>query len=207
MHINKLSFQNLRGLELIALDPSKSLNFIVGPNNAGKTTILESIYLLSCSKTFRGTHLDKMIQNGKNCFKIVSKISDNNLNDSICIEKSLKSPKISTINNNKVSTKECLCKLPVISLCFGVENLFNFVLILLLTVFDLLMKFQVKDKVKLIAPVSYLKTSDNMPMLRPPDLVAIEEIGEILSIKSLDVVEVKFRRGSFLIDIEKIEKI
>ena len=69
------------------------------------------------------------------------------------------------------------------------------------------MKFQVKDKVKLIMPVSYLKTSDNMPMLRPPDLVAIDEIGEIKSIKSLDTVEVKFRRGSFLIDIEKIEKI
>ena len=34
----------------------------------------------------------------------------------------------------------------------------------------------------MIAPVSYLKTSDNMPMLRPPDLVAIDEIGEILSI-------------------------
>ncbi len=70
----------------------------------------------------------------------------------------------------------------------------------------LLMKFNIKDKVKLIAPVSYLKTSDNMPMLRPPDLVAIDEIGEILSIKSPDTVEVKFRRGSFLIDIEKIEK-
>ena len=70
------------------------------------------------------------------------------------------------------------------------------------------MKFEINDKVKLIAPVSYLKTSDNMPMLRPPDLVAIDEIGEILSIKSPDtVVEVKFRRGSFLIDIEKIEKI
>ena len=63
------------------------------------------------------------------------------------------------------------------------------------------MKFAIKDKVKLIAPVSYLKTSDNMPMLRPPDLVAIDEIGEILSIKSLDTVEVKFRRGWFLIDI------
>ena len=68
------------------------------------------------------------------------------------------------------------------------------------------MKFEVKDKVKLIAPVSYLKTSDNMPTLRPPDLVAIDEIGEILSIKSPDTVEVKFRRGSFLIDIDKIEK-
>ncbi|MBO6970568.1 MAG: DUF3148 domain-containing protein [Prochlorococcus marinus CUG1431] len=69
------------------------------------------------------------------------------------------------------------------------------------------MKFEIKDKVKLIAPVSFLKTSDNMPMLRPPDLVAIDEIGEILSIKSPDTVEVKFRRGSFLIDIDKIEKL
>ena len=83
----------------------------------------------------------------------------------------------------------------------------NFMLILLLSVFDLLMKFEIKDKVKLIAPVSFLKTSDNMPMLRPPDLVAIDEIGEVLSIKSLDIVEVKFRRGSFLIDNDKLEKI
>jgi len=83
----------------------------------------------------------------------------------------------------------------------------NFMLKLLYNVSNLLMKFEINDKVKLIAPVSYLKTSDNMPMLRPPDLVAIDEIGEILSIKSPDTVEVKFRRGSFLIDIEKIEKI
>ena len=69
------------------------------------------------------------------------------------------------------------------------------------------MNFEIKDKVKLIVPVSYLKTSENMPMLRPPDLVAIEEIGEILSIKSPNTVEVKFRRGSFLIDVDKIEKI
>ena len=69
------------------------------------------------------------------------------------------------------------------------------------------MKFEIKDKVKLIVPVSYLKTSDNMPMLRPPDLVAIDEIGLILSIKSPDIVEVKFRRGCFLIEIDKIEKI
>tara|TARA_B100002051_G_C16614641_1_gene574996 strand:+ start:358 stop:567 length:210 start_codon:yes stop_codon:yes gene_type:complete len=69
------------------------------------------------------------------------------------------------------------------------------------------MKFEIKDKVKLITPVSYLKTSDNMPMLRPPDLVAIDEVGEIISIKSPDTVEVKFRRGSFLIDINKIERI
>jgi len=69
------------------------------------------------------------------------------------------------------------------------------------------MNFEIKDKVKLIAPVSYLKTSDNMPMLRPPDLVAIDEIGQIISIKSPNIVEVKFRRGSFLIEIDNIEKV
>ena len=76
-----------------------------------------------------------------------------------------------------------------------------------MNVLNLLMNFAIKDKVKLIMPVSYLKTSGNMPMLRPPDLVAIDEIGEILSIRSPDTVEVKFRRGSFLIDIDKIKKI
>ena len=69
------------------------------------------------------------------------------------------------------------------------------------------MEFEIQDKVKLIAPVSYLKTSDNMPMLRPPDLVAIDEVGVVLSIKSPDIVEVKFRRGAFLIEINKIAEI
>lgn len=69
------------------------------------------------------------------------------------------------------------------------------------------MKFNLNQKVRLIIPLPYLKTSDIMPMLRPPDLVAIDEIGEITSIKSPETVEVKFRRGSFLIDVDKLEEI
>ena len=69
------------------------------------------------------------------------------------------------------------------------------------------MNFKINQKVKLIAPLPFLKTSENMPMLRPPDLVAIDEIGEILSLKSPETVEVKFRRGKFLIDIDKLEKV
>ena len=69
------------------------------------------------------------------------------------------------------------------------------------------MKLEIKDKVKLISPLSYLKTSDNMPMLRPPDLVGIDEVGEVVSIRSPETVEIKFRRGCFLIDIDKVKKI
>ena len=69
------------------------------------------------------------------------------------------------------------------------------------------MNFKINQKVKLITPLPYLKTSENMPMLRPPDLVAIDEVGEVLSLKSPETVEVKFRRGKFLIDIDKLEKV
>ncbi len=69
------------------------------------------------------------------------------------------------------------------------------------------MDFQINQRVKLIAPLPYLKTSENMPMLRPPDLVAIDEIGEVLSLKSPETVEVRFRRGNFLIDTDKLQKV
>ena len=52
------------------------------------------------------------------------------------------------------------------------------------------MEFNIQDKVKLIVPLSYLKTSENMPMLRPPDLVAIDEVGEIISIQAPNTVEI-----------------
>ena len=67
------------------------------------------------------------------------------------------------------------------------------------------MKLEINQKVKLKVPLPYLKTAENMPMLRPPDLVAIDEIGNVVSVKSLKTVEVKFRRGSFLIDVDKLE--
>ena len=63
------------------------------------------------------------------------------------------------------------------------------------------MKFEINDKVKLIAPVSYLKTSDNMPMLRPPDLVAIDEIGEINGLNSKEFAEKFFHA----VEISKID--
>ena len=69
------------------------------------------------------------------------------------------------------------------------------------------MSFKLKDKVKLIMPLPYLKTSENMPMLRPPDLVDIDEIGEVSSIVSPDTVEVTFRRGKFLIAVDKLNQI
>ena len=66
------------------------------------------------------------------------------------------------------------------------------------------MIFSVGDKVSLQVPLPYLKTAEPVSMLRPPDLVSLDEIGIIVALRPNDLLEVKFRRGNFLIPSERL---
>ncbi len=46
---------------------------------------------------------------------------------------------------------------------------------------------------------SYLKTADPMPMLRPPDLIGVDEPGQVVEVRALGQLAVRFRRGTFLL--------
>ena len=67
------------------------------------------------------------------------------------------------------------------------------------------MKFSIGEKVSLQVPMPYLKTVDSISMLRPPDLVSLDEVGVITGIRPKDLLEVKFRRGNFLIPAERLK--
>ena len=67
------------------------------------------------------------------------------------------------------------------------------------------MKFSIGEKVSLQVPMPYLKTVDSISMLRPPDLVSLDEVGVIIGIRPMDLLEVKFRRGNFLIPSERLK--
>tara|TARA_Y100001968_G_scaffold226108_1_gene208895 strand:+ start:3801 stop:4022 length:222 start_codon:yes stop_codon:yes gene_type:complete len=67
------------------------------------------------------------------------------------------------------------------------------------------MKFSVGEKVSLQVPLPYLKTADSISILRPPDLVSLDEVGVIIGIRPNDLLEVKFRRGIFLIPCERLK--
>ena len=69
------------------------------------------------------------------------------------------------------------------------------------------MKFSIGEKVSFQVPMPYLKTVDSVPMLRPPDLVSLDEVGVIMGIRPKDLLEVKFRRGNFLIPAERLKLI
>jgi len=47
MQYKKLSIENFRGIEKIELNDFKQINLFVGENNCGKTTILESLFLIT----------------------------------------------------------------------------------------------------------------------------------------------------------------
>ena len=67
------------------------------------------------------------------------------------------------------------------------------------------MKFSIGEKVSLQVPLPYLKTTDSISILRPPDLVSLDEVGLIIGIRPNDLLEVKFRRGNFLIPSERLK--
>jgi len=69
------------------------------------------------------------------------------------------------------------------------------------------MSVSVGDRLRLTAAQTYLKTADPMPMLRPPDLVSVGEIGEVIALHPLETVAVRFRRGSFLIPLTQLEPV
>jgi len=70
-----------------------------------------------------------------------------------------------------------------------------------------IMKFSIGNKVSLQVPMPYLKTVDTISTLRPPDLVSLDEVGMIVGIRPNDLLEVKFRRGNFLIPSERLKLI
>ena len=64
MYIASLQLRNFRNYEGIGVDFSERTNLILGDNGRGKTNLLESIYLLSTSKSFRHASDEKLIQRG-----------------------------------------------------------------------------------------------------------------------------------------------
>lgn len=67
--------------------------------------------------------------------------------------------------------------------------------------------FALGSQVRLRDSVPYLKTADAMPMLRPPDLVDLGESGEVVGLRALEQLAVRFRRGTFLLEARQLEPV
>ena len=55
MKIEKLSLKNFKNIEFLEIFPDEKMNVICGENAQGKTNIIESLWLFSGAKSFKGT--------------------------------------------------------------------------------------------------------------------------------------------------------
>lgn len=62
MPLIKLDVFSLRNLDAVSFTPSPGLNFLIGANASGKSSLLEAIFILSRSRSFRTTQLKQAIQ-------------------------------------------------------------------------------------------------------------------------------------------------
>ncbi|MBQ3141844.1 MAG: DNA replication/repair protein RecF [Clostridia bacterium] len=64
MHIRQIRLVQFRNYESLRLSPGKGLNVLVGSNAAGKTNLIEAIFLCSVGRSHRTRHDDELIQMG-----------------------------------------------------------------------------------------------------------------------------------------------
>ncbi|VAX13249.1 DNA recombination and repair protein RecF [hydrothermal vent metagenome] len=76
MSLNMLALQNFRNIEAADLNFSSTCNIFIGDNGAGKTNILESIYYLSLSRSFRTSQPKKLIQVQASHMQVVGRVTD-----------------------------------------------------------------------------------------------------------------------------------
>jgi len=70
MEVTRLILRNFRNYKEAELSLSNGLNLIQGKNGAGKTSLLEAIYLLSTGRSFLTAHLTDLIRIGADHFYV-----------------------------------------------------------------------------------------------------------------------------------------
>ena len=75
MWLERLDIRNVRNLAEVSLTLSPRFNIITGKNGSGKTSLLESIYLLSCGKSFRTHRFSNIPTRGSVPMAVYAKLS------------------------------------------------------------------------------------------------------------------------------------
>lgn len=76
MAITKLEVTDFRNLRHIKLRCSAQLNLIIGENASGKTSLLEAVYFLGRTRSFRTRDTRELIRTGSKALRVIGQIHD-----------------------------------------------------------------------------------------------------------------------------------
>ena len=71
MALSRVEIRNLRVIREAVLEPVEGVNLVIGRNGAGKTSLLEAIYLLGRGRSFRASTVSPVVREGEECVEVV----------------------------------------------------------------------------------------------------------------------------------------
>ena len=102
MILRKIKLVNFRNYKTFNINFQKNINIIIGDNAQGKTNILESIYTLALTKSYRTTNDSNLIRINQEKFIIIGEIKDGSIFKKLSLELH-KSNKVVKINDNIIN--------------------------------------------------------------------------------------------------------
>lgn len=117
MIIKDLSIYNFRNYEKIYLEFNDNINIFVGLNGAGKTNILESIYVLALTKSHRSYNDKNLILKDKSSLKIIGDIITKEKNKKMEIVINSRGKRVSINNLAVKKVSEYISNFDVILFC------------------------------------------------------------------------------------------
>ncbi len=66
-------------------------------------------------------------------------------------------------------------------------------------------EFTIGQKVRVVAMPPYVKTAEPMPVLRPANVIAIDDEGVVIDRRPGNYWGIRFAKGAFLLDSQYIE--
>lgn len=110
MSLIRLDVHHLRNLEKVRLEPSTGLNLIQGQNASGKTSLLEAIYLLGLSRSFRSHPAKQYIQKGEEKAVLFGTVREGGREHTLGVQKGLKDISQIRIDGERVQTISALAQ-------------------------------------------------------------------------------------------------
>lgn len=77
--IETLSLREFRNLEAVDLEPGERFNVISGDNGQGKTNLLEGIYVLATSRSFRASKPGDVVRHGADVASVRARVREDNV--------------------------------------------------------------------------------------------------------------------------------
>lgn len=71
----RIVIENVRNLVEVSVSPAAGANYLFGANGSGKTSVLESLYLLGYGRSFRGGPVDSIIRRGERFCRVVADLA------------------------------------------------------------------------------------------------------------------------------------